>query len=114
MQASVRVPQEGLDGSETKGAPLCLLGVKNFSNFLLCHKALATAAPPRRALFWIVGDLEKVSLATAGPYSSWFVDIHLPPAANRALSAIVKTGPYKTYTPPNPYSLVRVSSSSPE
>jgi hypothetical protein len=88
--------------------------VKNFSNFLLCHKASATAAPPRRALFWIVGDLEKVSLATAGPYSSWFVDIRLPPAANKALSAIVKTGPYKTYTPPNPYSLVRVSSSSAE
>ncbi|KAN0067290.1 hypothetical protein V8E54_014553, partial [Elaphomyces granulatus] len=50
----------------------------------------------------------------AGPYSSWFVDIRLPPAANKALSAIVKTGPYKTYTPPNPYSLVRVSSSSAE
>jgi hypothetical protein len=28
MQASVRVPQEGLDGSETKGAPFCLLGLR--------------------------------------------------------------------------------------
>jgi hypothetical protein len=28
MQASVRLPQEGLDGSETKGAPFCLLGLR--------------------------------------------------------------------------------------
>ncbi|KAN0077940.1 hypothetical protein V8E54_006244 [Elaphomyces granulatus] len=87
--------------------PAQYVWVKNFSNFLLGHKASETAAPPRRALFWIIGDLEKVSLAMAGPYSSWFVDIRLPPATNKALSAIVKTGPYKTYTPPNPYSLVR-------
>ena len=71
--------------------PAQYVWVKNFSNFLLCHKASETAAPPRRALFWIIGDLEKVSLATAGPYSSWFVDIRLPQAANKALSAIVKT-----------------------
>jgi hypothetical protein len=44
--------------------------VKNFSNYMLCHKASEPAGPPRRALFWIVGDLDKVSLATAGPYSS--------------------------------------------
>jgi hypothetical protein len=88
--------------------PAQYVWVKNFSNFLLCHKASEAAAPPRRALFWIVGDLEKVSLSTAEPYSSWFVDIRLSPAANKALGAIVKTGPYKTYTPPNLYSMVRV------
>jgi len=88
--------------------PSDYIWVRNFSNYLLCHRTSETAAPPRRALFWIVGDLEKVSLSTAGPYSSWFVDIRLPPPANKALSSIVKTGPYKTYTPPNPYFLVRV------
>jgi len=86
--------------------PAQYVWVKNFSNFF--HKASEAAAPPRRALFWIVGDLEKVSLSTAESYSSWFVDIRLSPAANKALGAIVKTGPYKTYTPPNLYSMVRV------
>ncbi|KAN0077744.1 hypothetical protein V8E54_006048 [Elaphomyces granulatus] len=68
--------------------PSDYIWVRNFSNYLLCHRTSETAAPPRRALFWIVGDLEKVSLSTAGPYSSWFVDICLPPPANKALSSI--------------------------
>jgi hypothetical protein len=84
--------------------------VKNYSNYMLCHKRAGSTSQddPQQALFWIVGDVDSLNLGTSSPYSSWTVGIGLPPTTNRALDALLKTGPYRAYTPPNRYSTFRV------
>ena len=79
--------------------------VPSSSNHTLCHKG---SGLPKEALFWLVGDIDTHSLSTATPYESWTVDIRLPPATDKALNRLLKTGPWKVFTPPNPYSILRV------
>jgi len=78
--------------------------VRNFSNFTLCHKG---AGEPVQALLWLVGHIDSHSLASSEPYGSWSITVRLPPVADNALNSLFKTGPYKTYTSPNHYALVK-------
>jgi hypothetical protein len=58
---------------------------------------------PQQALFWIVGDVDSLNLGN----TLRFVECRHPPApvTNRAL---LKTRPYRVYTPPNRHSTLRV------
>ena len=80
--------------------PANYVWVKNFSNYILCHKTSGPTSEPRQSLFWIVGDVDSLNLETTRPYGSWTVGIRLPPATNRALNALLETGctPYRTGT----------------
>jgi hypothetical protein len=67
---------------------------------------------PRQALLWIIGDIDSHNLNNAQPYGSWTVNIRLPVATNKALTTLLKNGPYKSYTPhPNRYSILHVKAS---
>ncbi|KAN0076497.1 hypothetical protein V8E54_006639 [Elaphomyces granulatus] len=63
---------------------------------------------PTRALLWLVGDIEAASLTNADSYDSWTVNIRLPAQTNTALSALLKSGPYKSYASPARYSNLRI------
>jgi hypothetical protein len=87
--------------------PTNYMWVKNNSNYTLCHKESAHTQPTR-ALLWIVGDVDSHSLSNAESYDSWTANIRLSPPTNAALNALLKTGPFKTYTTPARYSILRV------
>jgi hypothetical protein len=69
------------------------------SNYSLCHKTTGHVQPTQ-ALLWIIGDIDSHNLNNAQPYGAWTVNIRLPVATSKALTALLKNGPYKTYTPP--------------
>jgi hypothetical protein len=78
--------------------------VKGTSNYTLCHNA---SGEPTQALLWLVGNIDRHSLSTATAYESWTVDILLPAETNEALDNLLKTGPWKEFTKPNRYSILR-------
>jgi len=88
--------------------PTNYMWVQSSSNHTLCHKS---PGRPKEALFWLVGDIDTHSLSTAAPYETWTVDIRLPAIIDKALNGLLKTGPWKVFTSPNPYSILRVKAS---
>jgi hypothetical protein len=81
--------------------------LKTLSNYWPCHKGIS-AVQPTQALLWIVGDIDSHNLSNAHPYGSWNINIRLAPSTNKALTSLLKTGPYKSYNPPNRYSVLRI------
>ena len=78
--------------------------VKGSSNYTLCHDA---SSEPTQALLWLVGNIDGHSLSTATAYENWTVDILLPAETNKALDNLLKTGPWKEFTKPNRYSILK-------
>jgi len=78
--------------------------IKGSSNYTLCHKA---SGEPRQALLWFVGEIDSHSLDAATAYESWTLDVLLPTETDKALDKLLKTGPWKTFTKPNRYSILR-------
>jgi len=62
---------------------------------------------PTQALLWMVGNIDNHSLDAATTYENWTVDILLPTETHEALDNLLKTGPWKTFTKPNRYSILR-------
>src|SRR5882762_2359701 len=77
--------------------PADYMWVKDNSIHTLCHKA-PLDVEPTQALLWLVGDIDTASLTNADSYDSWTVNIRLPAQTNTALNALLKSGPYKSYT----------------
>lgn len=46
-------------------------------------------------------------MSTASAYENWIVDILLPAETNKALDNLLKTGPWKEFSKPNRYSILR-------
>jgi hypothetical protein len=46
--------------------------------------------------------------SAAQSYDAWTISLRLSPGYNRSLDALLKTGPFKSYAPPNRYSLLKV------
>jgi hypothetical protein len=75
--------------------------------YTLCHKA-PLDVEPTQALLWLVGDIDTASLTSADSYDSWTANIRLPAQTNTTLSALLKSGPYKSYTSLARYSNLRI------
>ncbi|KAN0080663.1 hypothetical protein V8E54_003867 [Elaphomyces granulatus] len=88
--------------------PTAYMWVGNYSgNSNLCHRC-SNSTEPVQALFWVVGQLDEHTLDSAArSYDAWTVKIRLSSDNNRALDALLKTGPFKTFTSPNRYSLLK-------
>lgn len=69
--------------------------VKSFSNYTLCHKG---AGQPTQAVLWVIGDIDTLSLGSAHPYDAWNITLRLSSAATKALNALFRSGPFKSYT----------------
>jgi hypothetical protein len=78
--------------------------IRGSSNYTLCHE---TSGEPTQALLWMVGNIENHSLDATTTYENWTVDVLLPTEADKALDNLLKTGPWKTFTKPNRYSILR-------
>jgi hypothetical protein len=92
--------------------PTDYMWVKNYSgNSKLCHKC-STSSEPVQAQLWIVGYLDSHTLDSAAKsFDAWTITLRLSPEYNRSLDALFKTGPFKSYEPPNRYSLLKVKAS---
>ncbi|KAN0071870.1 hypothetical protein V8E54_010466 [Elaphomyces granulatus] len=78
-----------------------------FKNNLLNVNPTASMWPVQ-VLLWIVGYLEGHTLDSAvQSFNAWTVNLRLSPEYNRSLDALLKTGTFKSYAPPNRYSLLK-------
>ena len=86
--------------------------VKNSSGHArLCHKC-SPSSEPVQAHLWIVGSLERHTLDSATKsFNAWTVTLRLSQERNRSLDALLKTGPLKSYDPPNRYSVLKIKAS---
>jgi hypothetical protein len=77
---------------------------------MLCHKKSESTSQDDslQALF---GGIDSLGLENTRSYGSWSVGICLSTATNRALDALLKTRPYRMFTPPNRHSTLRVKAS---
>lgn len=62
---------------------------------------------PTQALLWLVGSIDCHSLGAATSYENWTVDLLLSTNTDNALDSLLKTGPWKTFTKPNRYCIIR-------
>jgi hypothetical protein len=62
---------------------------------------------PTQALLWLVGSIDCHSLGAATSYENWTVDVLLSTNTDNALDSLLKTGPWKTFTKPNRYCIIR-------
>ena len=79
---------------------------QGFSNHQLCHKG-APDIQPSQAVIWLVGKVDGHTLTNSAPWSNWTLTVRLSPA-DLTLSTLLRTGPYKTYSPPNRFLMVTV------
>ena len=92
--------------------PTAYMWVKNSSGYSrLCHKC-SPSSEPVQAHLWIVGSLERHTLDSATKsFNAWTVTLRLSQECNRSLDALLKTGPLKSYDPPNRYSVLKIKAS---
>ena len=86
---------------------------KYSSIYTLCFKP-PPGVQPTQATLWLVGDIDTSALTCASSFDTWTVNVRLPPPTNTALGALLKSGPYKSYTSPVRYSILRVKATLPK
>lgn len=85
---------------------------KDNSIYTLCHKATPDVEP-KRALFWVVGEIDTAALTKLDSFSAWTASIRLNIPTNTALCALLDSGPYQSYTSPARYSILRLKATLP-